>query len=60
MTQLLDYRFTIGTNTALNKFKSTTGYNFSEWNSNSIIKRQNILLDLALDSWKINGKRIDE
>ena len=60
MTQLLDHRFTIGTNTALNKFKSTTGYNFSEWNSNSIIKRQNILLDLALDSWKINGKRIDE
>ena len=28
--------------------------------SETISKRQNILLELALDSWKINNKRIDQ
>ena len=60
ITQMLDDDFYIGVNTAINRFKVNTGYSFSEWNSETISKRQSILLELALDSWKINNKRIDQ
>ena len=52
---MLDDDFYIGVNTAINRFKVNTGYSFSEWNSETISKRQSILLELALDSWKINN-----
>lgn len=57
-TQLLDDEFQIGANTALNKFKSESKYEFSSWDKQSIINRQEILLDLVYDTWKFNDKRL--
>lgn len=59
MTALLDHKYTIGKDTSLNSFKSQYGYEFSEWNKESIQQRQTILLDLAMDTWLLNGKRLD-
>lgn len=59
-TQLLDNNFSIGQNTAINRLKSELGFVFKEWQKESIEKRQAILLELALETWKINGKRLDE
>lgn len=60
MTDLLDDEYAIGQNTALNRFKKASDYIFVEWNKDSILKRQKILMDLAIDTWKLNGKRLDQ
>lgn len=57
---MLDHRYEIGKNTAINKFKDTKQYIFETWNKISIVERQKILLDLALDAWRINDQRLDE
>ena len=59
MTALLNSKYSIGKNTRLNKFKSNRSYLFNEWNKNAIQDRQQILLDLSMDTWLLNGKRID-
>jgi methanogenic corrinoid protein MtbC1 len=59
-TNLLNDEFSIGKNTALNRFKSNTSFVFKTWNKDSIKKRQEILLDLVFDTWKVNDKRIDK
>jgi len=59
-TNLLNDDFSIGNNTGLNRFKADYKYSFTEWNKDSIAKRQIILLELALDTWKFNDKRIDK
>ncbi|KGO96868.1 HNH endonuclease family protein [Flavobacterium enshiense] len=59
-TNLLNHNFSIGNNTALNRFKNDSDYIFFNWNKDSIIKRQEILLDLVFDSWRVNDKRIDK
>jgi len=58
-TKLLDHNYSIGLDTALNRFKNDKDYSFQNWNKTSIEKRQTILLDLAFDTWRINDKRID-
>lgn len=58
-TNLIDNAFTIGQNTALNRFKADSDHNFVEWGSEQVIKRQAILQELAFDTWKFNGCRID-
>ena len=60
LTKLLSDKYSIGKNTGLNRFKDKTSYQFNEWTKGSIEKRQEILMDLALDYWKLNGKRLDE
>lgn len=58
--KLLDSNFAIGQNTAINRLKSELGFEFKQWRKASIDDRQAILLELALETWKINGKRIDQ
>lgn len=58
-TKLLDDKFAIGKDTAANRLKSQLDFEFQQWNKAAIEKRQSILLDIALETWKINGKRID-
>lgn len=56
---LLDHHYTIGKNTAINRFKDDKNYIFPAWSKQAIIERQKILLDLALDVWRINDQRLD-
>lgn len=58
--KLLDSNFAIGQNTAANRLKSELSFEFMQWQKPDIDKRQAILLELVLDTWKINGKRIDQ
>jgi hypothetical protein len=58
-TQLLNHDFSIGVNTAVNKVKSDYGFNFDTWDANAIQRRQALLLELALDTWTINNRRLD-
>lgn len=60
MTKLLDANFMVGKNTAVNRFKSSSNYNFTKWNTSAISERHKIMYDIALDTWKINDARIDE
>lgn len=60
ITNLLNHNFSIGNNTALNRFKNDSNYVFQQWNKNNIERRQEILLELVFDSWRINDKRIDK
>lgn len=57
--KLLDDQFQIGNNTATNRLKSEYDFEFTQWGKAAIEKRQSILLDLAMETWKINDKRID-
>jgi hypothetical protein len=59
-TNLLNDRFSIGNNTALNRFKNDYKYSFTFWNKQSISERQKILMELALDTWRFNDQRIDK
>lgn len=58
-TKLLDNDYTIGAHTALNRFKSDWSFEFKNWNKESVERRQNIMLDLAFETWKINDKNIN-
>ncbi len=59
-TNLLHHEFSIGKNTAINKFKIDYNYTFDGWGKQSIANRQKIFLELAFESWKFNDKRIDQ
>lgn len=58
--KLLDDEFAIGNNTATNRLRTEMAFEFKEWNKAAIEKRQSVLLDLAMETWKINEKRIDQ
>ena len=58
-TQLLDHDFSIGVNTAVNKAKARYGFNFANWDAQAIQQRQALLLELALDTWTLNNRRLD-
>ncbi len=58
-TALLNHDHRIGKNTMLNAFKTNYGYEFNIWDKKAIQDRQHILLTLALETWLINGKRVD-
>ena len=60
MTNLLNPDYSVGQNTAVNRLRDEIGYNFSDWKADAIQRRQSILLELALDTWRINGQRIDQ
>lgn len=59
-TNLINDKFSIGNNTGLNRFKSDYNFSFTKWTKEDIIKRQEILLELAFDTWRFNDKRIDK
>lgn len=59
-TKLLDNNFAIGVNTAANRLKIKHDFEFRQWDKDAIEKRQSILLELALETWKVNDKRIDQ
>lgn len=58
-TNLINDDYAIGKNTAINRFKEASAYSFKLWDSLAVSKRQEILLDLALNIWKVCGQRID-
>lgn len=59
MTRLLHAQYSIGDNTALNRFKQKYSYEYQCWSAESITARQRLLMDLAIDCWRFNGQRID-
>lgn len=60
MTNLLNATYQIGKNTGLNRVRDELGYQFYNWGIESIELRQKILMELALDTWRLCGERIDE
>lgn len=60
LTKLLNDNYTIGKNTGLNRLKDKLNCQFEEWTKTSIERRQQMLMELALDHWRLNGKRLDE
>lgn len=60
-TQLLDHTFAIGVNTAVNRLSDLPAADFrsARWDAATIERRQNALLALALDTWTLNGRRLD-
>lgn len=60
LTKLLNDKYTIGKNTGLNRLKDKLNCQFDEWTKTSIERRQQMLMELALDHWQLNGKRLDE
>lgn len=57
---LLNHNFSIGQNTGFNRFRNDFNFTFSSWNTQSITERQKILMELAFESWRFNGERIDK
>ena len=58
-TQLLNDAFAIGVNTGVNRAKQALGYHFSQWDGDAIARRQQLLLELALQTWTFSSKRLD-
>jgi hypothetical protein len=59
-SNLMNHEYSIGKNTAINKFKSDYGYSFDNWGKENIMERQKVLLELAFETWKFNDTRIDK
>jgi len=59
LTRLLNASYSIGNDTALNNFKRECGYEYQQWTSETIAARQHLMMDIAIDCWLFNGKRID-
>lgn len=59
-TNLINHNYIIGANTAINRFKADYSYSFDIWNKQTVLDRQKVLLELAFETWKFNGKRIDK
>lgn len=60
LTKLLNDQYNIGKNTGLNRLKSKLNCQFDKWTKTSIEQRQQMLMELAFNHWKLNGKRLDE
>lgn len=59
-TNLMNHNYSIGANTAINRFKTDYGYSFNKWNKENILERQRVLLELVFETWKLNGERVDK
>lgn len=51
--------FAVGKNTEVNSVKAKLGFTYPQWDAAAIQHRQKLLLELAMETWKINGKRLD-
>jgi len=60
-TQLLDHNFASGVNTAVNRLSTQASVSFrtAHWDGQAIQQRQAALLELALDTWTLNQRRLD-
>lgn len=60
-TQLLDHSFAIGINTAVNRLSAQPSANFrtAQWDAHAVQQRQLAMLELALDTWTLNNRRLD-
>lgn len=59
MTRLLSDKYSIGDNTALNRFKNKYNCEYQSWSAESIASRQDLLMELAIDCWRFNDQRVD-
>ncbi|MFT6638212.1 MAG: hypothetical protein ACJAYP_000781 [Flavobacterium sp.] len=59
-SNLMHHEYSIGKNTAINKFKQDFKYQFDFWNKEAVLNRQKVLLELVFETWKFNGNRIDK
>lgn len=57
--KMLDPKFAVGKNTEVNNVKAKLGFTYVQWDASAIQHRQKVLLELAMETWKINGKRLD-
>jgi uncharacterized protein with ParB-like and HNH nuclease domain len=60
MTNMLDPNYQIGKNTGLNRFRDSIPQSFNSWGKESIEKRQNVLMELAFETWKFCDQRLDQ
>lgn len=58
-TKMLDSNFSVGNNTKVNSTKALHGLGYGTWDVKSISHRQAVLLELAMETWKLNGQRLD-
>jgi hypothetical protein len=59
-SNLIHHDYSIGKNTAINKFKNDYKYQFKNWDKEAVLNRQKVLLELAFETWKFNDNRIDK
>jgi hypothetical protein len=59
-SNLMNHNYSIGLNTAINRFKADYSYSFETWNQQRVLDRQKVLLELVFETWKFNGQRIDK
>ena len=58
--KILDPDFAVGKNTQVNAVKAQHGLSYAHWDGTTIHHRQKVLLDLAMETWKFNGERLDQ
>ena len=56
ITNLQSMSYSIGSDTALNRFRAESNYSFPEWGVLNIASRQELLFNLALKCWTFNGQ----
>ena len=59
-TALMNTNYAIGKDTGLNRFRKQYNYLFGNWDKKSIAARQQILFQLACETWLINGEKLDQ
>lgn len=59
LTRLLNPTASIGQNTALNQFRYKYNLSFDNWTYESVEVRQDTLLRLACEVWRVGGKKIE-
>ncbi|MDZ7758698.1 MAG: HNH endonuclease family protein [Desulfovermiculus sp.] len=59
MSNLLNPDYQIGQNTGLNRVREELGYKFTEWGLVDIERRQKIMMELAFETWRLCGERLD-
>lgn len=59
MANMLDPSYQIGKNTGLNRFLERIDCRFDSWGLNAIERRQQFLMELAMDTWRLCGQRLD-
>lgn len=60
LTRLMVSDFSVGNDTAINRLKNRLNHRFAEWTSETIMQRQQILMELAFDCWRFCDQRIDQ
>ena len=60
MTNMLDPNYQIGKNTGINRFRDAIAYRFHNWGQDSVEQRQRVLMELAFETWKLCGQRLDQ